>query len=92
MQQSAVFRRTAFENVGDVDVTAVNADGIQIFVKQLAGRADKRNARFILVLSRCFSDEHQAGIRIACSENDVGSGFAELAFLTCFAGSFDFIQ
>ena len=91
-QRIAVFGRTAFQNVCNVYVATVDSHGIKIFVKQLSCRSDKRNSRFILVLSGRFSDKHQPCVRIACPEHDVCSCLIKLACFACFAGSLNFVE
>ena len=57
----AIFRRPAFDDIGDIDVLALepHAFGDDIG-EQLAGPADERLALQIFVTPRPFADEHQA--------------------------------
>ncbi len=61
--------RAAFENVGDVNLFPRKTHCLDNFGKQLAGATDERFALRIFIRPRCFSDEHDIGVRIADSEN-----------------------
>ena len=74
----AVLRRTAFDDVGDVDVfAAVEVDGVQQLVEELTGSADEGLALYILLLAGTFADEHDASLGIADAENNVFALFAQ---------------
>jgi hypothetical protein len=60
-----VFGRTAFENICNVNVLAVNVNCIQIFIKKLAGSADKGRAGKILLLTGSLA--YKQNIRFAIS-------------------------
>ena len=67
----AVPGRSALEDVGDVDVPARQADALQQAVEELARRADERVALLVLVEARGLADEHEVGIRVADTEDDL---------------------
>src|SRR5215467_4606608 len=67
----AVLGRTALDDVRDVDVLALQIDGLDDFRQELAGAPDKRDALDVLVRSRRLADEHQVCVRIADAENDL---------------------
>ncbi len=65
----AIARRAALDHVGDVDLLAGHAHGLDDLGEQLAGAADERLALLVLVLARRLADEHQAGLRVADAED-----------------------
>ena len=67
----AIARRTALNDVRDVDLFAAQAHGLDHVVEQLPGAAHERLALLIFVRARRFADEHQVGLRIADSENNL---------------------
>ena len=88
----AVLRRTALDDVRDIDVrVAVKLHRVEHLVEQLARSADERLSLQVLVLTRTLADEHHLGARIAHAHDDVGSGLAKLAFLAALAGCFQVI-
>jgi hypothetical protein len=67
----AVARRAALEDVGDEDVPTRHADSGQQLCQQRSGAADERKPLSILLGSRRLADEHQIGVGVACSEDDI---------------------
>jgi len=72
-------RRTAFDNVGDVDLGAVQINHLEHVVEQLSGRADKRHALAVLLLTRAFANEHDACAFCTVSEHEAVPRLAETA-------------
>src|SRR6185312_17043411 len=66
-----VSRRTAFDDVGDVNVFPANAHGGDHVVQQLTGAPDKGLSLLIFVRSGGFANEHEIGSRIACAEDNL---------------------
>ena len=78
-QGITIFGRTTLEDVCDIHVLALDIDGVEEAVEKLTRSADKGSSRKILLLARCFADEHQIGVSVARSENAIRSRLAELA-------------
>src|SRR5439155_9344717 len=72
-------RRAAPDAVRDVHVLAAKADLTEQAVEQLAGRAHERLALLVLVVARRLPDEHEAGLRIAGAEHDLGPALRQPA-------------
>ena len=70
-QRIAVAGRSAHENVRDVHLFAREADALEQLLEQLARCTDERDALLVLVEARRFADEHQVGIWIAGTEDDL---------------------
>ena len=94
----AVARRTAFDNVGDVDIAApLQAHGLEHVIQQLAGLAHKRLTDEVFVLTGCLT--HDQPVHLGCqmrprgclayAEHRICALFAELAGL---AGSHRLLQ
>src|SRR5271170_74118 len=66
----AVLRRTALDDVGDVDLSAFQAHGGNHVVEELAGAAYEGKALHVFVCARAFADEHEAGVGVAIAEDD----------------------
>ena len=66
----AVLRRAALDDVGDVDIGALETHGDDHVVEELAGATDEGQALRVFVSSRTFADEHEAGVGVSVSEND----------------------
>ena len=77
----AVFGRTAFQNIGYVNVLAGDIDRIEKFVKQLTCAANEGGTCQILLLTGRFADKHNIGIFISYTENTVCSRFVKRAFI-----------
>ena len=65
-----ILRRSAFDDVRDVDLIAAQAHGVDHVVEQLAGAADERQALRVLIGARTFADEHQPRVRVAVAEDN----------------------
>ncbi len=72
-------RRAALHHVADVNVFAANAHGRDHVVEQLSGAAHKGLALRVFVRARTLAHEHDARVRIAHAEDDVGASLAQLA-------------
>ena len=66
----AVLRRAALDDVGDVDLGALQPHGGDHVVEKLAGAADKGQSLGIFIRSRTFADEHEAGVGVSVAEDD----------------------
>ena len=66
-----VLGRAALDDVGDVDVLALERDGFDDLRQELPRAADERKALLIFVASRSFADEHQVGFGVADAEHDL---------------------
>src|SRR5262245_33223168 len=76
----AVLGWTALDDVCDVDIFALEPDGLDNLRQLLSGPADKRDALNIFITPRRLSDEHQVGMRIPDTEHDLlASEGAQLA-------------
>lgn len=87
----AVVRGAAFDNVGDIDLRAVEPDGGEHRVEQLAGAADERLAERVFPFAGPFADKHQSGVPVADAENGLMAVFTEPAFPALRAGLFQFV-
>jgi hypothetical protein len=81
-QRIAVFWGTAFEDVCDINVLAVDIHGVKKFIEELSRSAYEGSAAQILLLAGSFAHEHKVGIFVANAENTVGPGLVKRAFLT----------
>ena len=83
----AVLGRAALHDVADVDVGALERDAflargaLDHLREQLAGAADEREALLVLIGARAFADEHQLGLLVAGSEDDLVAAFVQAAAL-----------
>lgn len=75
----AITGRSAFEDIGDVNLLALQTDGAQHFVEQLPGDANERLALQVLVLPRCLTNQQPVGVVITNTEYGLGSGFTQWA-------------
>ena len=76
----AVVRRTAFQDVGDVDVPgAIEFERHQHVVEQLPSRADERFTLRILVRARRLADEHPLRVGAANAGHRIASRLAQRA-------------
>ncbi len=73
----AILRRPALDDVGDVDLLALETDRADHLVELLPGAADERLALRVLVGARPLADEHQVGVRIADTEHDALAGLVQ---------------
>ena len=79
-QRVPVLGRAAFDDVGNIAVpAAVQIDGEQISIQQLAAAAHKRQALLILALAGAFAYKQYFGIFNTLTEHHVGAGLAQLA-------------
>ena len=77
-QGVAVLRRAALDDVGDIAVLfAVQVDGEEVFVQQLAAAAHKRQALLILALAGAFAHEQHLGVLGTLTEHHVRPRFAQ---------------
>ena len=75
----AIPRRAAFQDIGHKDHVPFQPDAAEKLVEQLPGLPDEREALLVLVEARCFADEHQVGVRVAVSEDDLRPPLRETA-------------
>ena len=74
------------DDVGHVDLVAVDAGVGERLVEELPGRPDERAARLVLLVAGLLADEHRLRARGALAEDDLRPGLPELAGLA--AGRF----
>ena len=73
----AILRRPALHHIADVDVGALDRDAFlrrrafDHLREQLSGAADERKALLIFIGAGAFADEHQPGLLVARSEDDL---------------------
>ena len=67
----AVAGGAAFDDVGDVDLFALETHGGDHVVEQLAGFADEGNALRVFVGAGAFTDEHKARVWGAVGEDEL---------------------
>jgi hypothetical protein len=70
----AVAGRAALDGVGDEDLLALEIDGGEHLVQQLAGAPDEGLALSVLVQIRTLADQHQRCMTVADGEDGVGLG------------------
>src|SRR5688572_5858811 len=79
----AIAGRPALDDVGDVDLIARQADGLDDLGQQLPGTAHEGLAPLVFFLARRLTDEHQPRFRVADAEDDLRSAHrAQLATTT----------
>lgn len=78
-QGVAVVGRATFDDVGDIDFVTLHANGMDHFVQQFSGIADKRFSMPIFFGSRSFSDEQHVCFDIADAEYHVGAQAGQFA-------------
>src|SRR5450759_1401409 len=64
-QRVAVARRPALDDVGDVDLVAVDPNRLQQLVEELAGLAHEGQPLLVLVLSRGLAHDHDPSLCVA---------------------------
>lgn len=69
---------TAFENVRDVNVRALESHRLDHLREELTRAANKRLTLLVFIGSGGFPDEHEIGIRIAHAEDDLRAGFDKM--------------
>src|SRR6266511_6359305 len=67
------------DDVRHVDLAAVDPSVLEGLVQELAGRADERLARQVLLVARLLADEHHLGLARALTEDGLGGGLVEVA-------------
>ena len=77
-QRVAVAGRPAAQDVGDEDIGAREPDLSEQLVEQLAGGAHERDSLLVLLRARRLPDEHEVGVGVAGSEDDLRAGAREL--------------
>src|ERR1700678_1161608 len=65
----SVSRRTALDDVRDVNVFTPQAHGLDHVVEQLSGAANEWLALLVFIRARRFADKHQFGFRVAHPEH-----------------------
>jgi len=83
-RRRAIAGRTPRHDVGDVGRGSVEPDRRHHPVEQLARAADERQALDVLIAPRRFAHEHDARLRIAVGENELGRGRAQRAAFEAF--------
>ncbi len=58
--------------IGDVDLGAIDAGGLQALIKQLTGRPNKRLSLLIFAITRLFAHQKNSGMGSAFAKNDLG--------------------
>src|SRR5688572_27072733 len=87
--QAALAARLPLEvldRVGDVQVLALDARGLQRPVEQASGRPDERQALAVLLVARLLADQHDPGVGVAGAEHSlrrVGPERAIVALAGC---------
>ena len=76
-----VIRRPAFDDVGNIHLTAFELDGQQHIVEQPARMAHKRLACRILISTRCFTDEQPVCLLISNTEHRLRAACSQSAQL-----------
>jgi hypothetical protein len=76
-ERIAILGRTAFENVRDINVLALDVNRVKETVEKLTRATDEGSTRKILLLTGCFADEHKVGLSVARAENTIRSRFAK---------------
>ena len=75
----AVAWRAAFQDIGHEDQVPAEPDPGEKLIQELPCLPDEREALLVLVEARCFADEHQVGVRVAVSEDDLRPPLRETA-------------
>src|SRR5687768_967076 len=90
----AITGRPALDDVGDVDLIAGEADGLDDLRQQLPGTADEGLASLVFFLAGRLTDEHQPRFRVADAEDDLRSAHrAQLTTTTVVANvGFDDVE
>jgi hypothetical protein len=73
--------RTTFDDIANIYFVPGQIDRLEDLGQQLSRRPYEGKALTVLFISRALSDEHQTGIRIARTKNDLCSAFAQAATL-----------
>jgi hypothetical protein len=59
--------------VGDVDVVAIDAGGVERVIEQLPGRSDEGPPRLVLLIARLFTDDHDVSGGGSFAEHRLGA-------------------
>src|ERR1700722_3017531 len=70
----AVLWRAALHDVGDVDLFALQAHGVNHVVEQLAAAADEGQTLCVFIGAWAFADEHEARVGVSVTEDDLVAG------------------
>jgi hypothetical protein len=70
--------RPAFENIRDINLIACEFHRREHFGEKISRPANKRFALLVLIRPRGFSYKHQAGFRIAYSEDNLRAAFGKM--------------
>lgn len=81
-QGITLIRRTAFDNIGDIDILSLQAYCLQHRREQLSGSTDKRFTLSILFLSGRFADHQQTGRLLTGTEHSLAACCLQAALLT----------
>ena len=87
----AIHRRTAFDDVGDINTAAVQIDDFKHGIKKFASRSDKRFTLQIFLFAGTFAYEHDFGRGISDAENQFVTHCAERTVSTLTALLFKFV-
>src|SRR5215469_5156556 len=77
--RGAILRGPAFHDIRYVHVFAAQAHGCNHIVQQLTGAADERQPLRVFIGTRAFADEHQLGLRIARTKDEIGAALMQAA-------------
>src|SRR5215469_5077489 len=77
--RGAILRGPAFHDIRYVHVFAAQAHGCNHIVQQLTGAADERQPLRVFIGTRAFANEHQLGLRIARTKDEIGAAFMQAA-------------
>ena len=75
----AIFRRTAFHDVANVNIFALQAHGFDHLRKKLSGAPDKWEALGVFISARAFSNKNEFGFGISVTEDNGVAMFMKLA-------------
>jgi len=71
--------RTAFDDIADVNVGALQTHGFDHLREKFAGAADERKALGVFIGAGALADENELGFRAAVAEDDFVSRAVQLA-------------
>src|SRR5579863_9040042 len=77
--RQAIFGRTAFHDVADVNIRTAKAHRLDHLREEFPGAADEGLALLVFVAAGTFTDENELRLRIADAEDDVGASLVEFA-------------
>jgi hypothetical protein len=77
--RGAVIRWAAFDDIGDIDIIASEADGLNYFGEKGTGTAHKRQALPVLFIARALAHKDQIRIRVSGTEDEIGAAETEPA-------------